>query len=163
MEVSEANDPGVMSEDQLRAEVWFWRTRAADELQRLHRRIAVGFVAQEHVADLSSRASVWAGLLEGAMTGDDVDKCPLCSEVLVPGQAALREVEEGEVHAECLGTPIGDGQAGDRFQLDPESVVDADDEPDPDSDGVLVSHAYAPAKTTAEIAGIVAAFRRREG
>jgi hypothetical protein len=160
MEPIDAIDPAAMSEDQLRAEVWYWREAASHQLWNLVQALKDAVPDSSAARRLAEQAREIASALEDALTGDGLDKCALCGDVLVPGMAALREVTEGDVHAECLGELTeGEGKPGDSYQLDPEGVVDENDEPTPDGDGVLIAHAYRPARTTEDMVALLASAR----
>ena len=139
MDARDAKDPATMSEDELRAEVWYWREEVAS---RLHTA-----VEERNLTWIS----LWTVLLDGAVDQSAITKCFACNEVLVPGQPAIRDVSEGDAHAGCMGQHID----GDRYQLDPEGICGPDDEPIPGHDGVLTSHPYAPLRTTAQMATLL--------
>jgi hypothetical protein len=140
-------DPMTLDVDDLRAEVWFWRERAVDHLRRL---------LEAEATTPRDEVSAWLNAFNGAATGEELDKCAICDQALYPGQACLREVDSGDVHAGCLGSAIGPNpiKPGDFVQLDPECVVDENDEPDEDSDGVLKAHEFRPMRDAAEVAAI---------
>lgn len=145
-EMISATDPAEMPEDQLRAEVAYWRTQAAGKL-----RVALA-------EDDEDRAGMWLGLLSGALSRDDIPACFACGEVMAPGQATLRAVEEGDAHAWCMGDLIGgegEGKPGDRYQLDPESIVDENDEEVAGSDGILTAFAFEPYPSTDNILALL--------
>jgi hypothetical protein len=152
--LDDLNDPESMDVAQLRAEIVAWRAHIADHIR--------GQLAELR-ASQKGAGSAWSRLattqltnaLAGIASGEDLETCALCGDVKAVGQPMLREVEEGEVHAWCLGDLVGGeepGKPGDRYQLDPEGVVDDNDEPDPHSDGILVSFAYRPPITTEAVA-----------
>lgn len=147
MDVEDALEPANMTEDQLRAEVWYWRERIAEHL------------SEALTADDYDLVRIWAPMLSGAVAGDEITKCFACNEALVPGQPCIRDVTEGEAHAGCMGTHIEGG----RYQLDPESVCDEHDEPIEGHDGVLQATPYEPVRTTAQIARLVGEGWKRLG
>ena len=146
---AEIRDVDDLDVEELKAEVLYWREDAIASLGPLIGRIEEALVceglpmAAEYAAILRRRL----GAIEGALTGDGLDRCWLCSDVILPGQPMLREVNEGDVHAGCLGQHI----EGDRYQLDADSVVGPDDEPIEGGDGVLVSHPHRPPFEAAKI------------
>jgi hypothetical protein len=139
-----------MSEEMLRAEAWFWRQNVAAMLGEAL--VGIDRDPLRRLRDLTT-------MLEAALTGDLHPTCFICAEPLLVGQATLREAEEGEVHAACLGDPLdGDGpiKPGDKVQCDPEGFVDAEGEPIADHDGIVEAGVYERLYTTRQLAEKVA-------
>lgn len=159
-------DPDTMTVEQLREEAWFWRANAAASLffalVDLRHHGAGGTFRSRRA--LTRRIRELVELLDNALTGDLHQTCGICGEPLRPGQAALSDLDMGDVHAHCSGDPIGraagePAQPGDRIQCDPESIVDADGDPMPDTDGILTAYPIDRLYTTADLLAKVAEAR----
>jgi len=152
------HDPDAMTAEQLRDEVWYWRTEAAADLGfRLceveNPDLRTDFRGR---ATLKRRVEARVSLLSNALSGDIFEACSICGEAIRPGVALIRDVDMGDCHAECMGDPEikreGGARPGDTILVDPESVVGFDDEPDPESDGRLIAHEHSRLYTTDQIA-----------
>lgn len=133
----------------LRAEVRCWRDSAAIRLmatvELVEEAAVCGSPALFDV--LRRRLRSEFDTLVSVLDGPEDDRCALCSEPIEPGAPVLREVNEGEVHAECLGDALpGEGplRPGDKVQCDAEGIVGDDDEPVEGGDGILIARAYEP-------------------
>lgn len=150
-------DPGAMTEAELREEVWFWRTEAASGLFFLTVEARAAMEKDPEGTEtfqLRDRVRQRREALISALTGDLFDSCDVCTDPILWGAACLRDVEMGDVHAECMGAPMpgaGPIAPGDKVQCDPEGIVGPDDEPIPDSDGILIAYAHDRLYTTPQI------------
>lgn len=151
--MSEARDVDAMSLEQLRDEVWYWRTDAAAQLGTLM--LVVGGGCKDLRGTPRKRAAYLVDLLGSAVAGEVHEICFVCAEPLRPGEAAINDVEMGDMHAACptlcSGPPI---QPGDKVFMDPEGIVWEGDGPKPDH---IVAHAVERLYSAARIVEKLAA------
>lgn len=153
-----------LSLEQLRDEVWFWRTDAAARLFFRMGEVRDTKVTTKAGWEARRRLSGLIESLSDALAGKYHPECFACLQPIRPGDAVITDVTEGGMHAEC---PV-DGQPstakpGDKIFMDPESIVIDEDHPEggearekPDH---LVAHAASRLYSEEQIVAKVEAAR----
>lgn len=143
--------------EQLRDEVWLWRIDAA--LRLFNRMDAVKQTRAATRAGREARRDL-AGDVEtlgDAMAGRYHPDCFACGLPIIPGDAVISDVNEGEMHAECPA----EGRErtikpGDKVFMDRESIVIEEDHPDggdlADKPDHIVAHAASRLYSDKQIA-----------
>lgn len=151
-------DPDTMSLEDLRDEVWFWRTEAAASLHE--RRIQLRLARERGgrgVGLLKREIERLRALLTSALAGELHEGCPACGEPIRPGDACLSDVEMGQMHAMCpIGGRVSTVRPGDRVYMEPEAIVWEGEGPKPDH---LIAFSHERLYTTAQVAEAVAGER----
>lgn len=130
--------------DELRDEVWLWRTDAAarlygrmDDVRKSSPRARAGREARRHLCgDVETLSDALAGVYDPI--------CFACLLPIKPGDAVICDVDEGEMHAAC---PV-DGQPstakpGDKIYMEPESIVIDEDHPEGGDPALKPDHIVA--------------------
>lgn len=159
-----ANTVDQLTIEQLRDEVWFWRTDAAarlyfrmDDVKQTRATTHAGREARRHLAGD-------AETLSDALTGRYHPECFACALPIFPGHAVISDVNEGEMHAECPA----EGRErtikpGDKVFMDRESIVTDEDHPEggelADKPDHIVAHAASRLYSDEQIAARLDAAR----
>lgn len=106
----------------------FWRETAACHISSLV--VALAGDRRMHCRPIVPRSALRQELretvesLRAAFAGDFFPICEACGEAVRPGDATLRDVDCGDLHADCCAAesqqPV---KPGDKVFLDPESIV----------------------------------------
>lgn len=134
----------VLTVEELRDEVWYWRTDAAarlfflmDAVKVTSPRANAGREARRHLAGLIET-------LSEALRGEYHPACFCCAEPIRPGDAVISDVTEGEMHAECPAPgERSTFRPGGKVFMEPESIVIDEDHPEGGDPALKPDHLVA--------------------
>lgn len=121
-----------LSLEDLREEVWFWRTDAAAGLASMIAERQARPPSEAEAEESEGLLAYAAEALHDALRGRYHERCFACGFSIQPGDAVISDVNEGEMHASCPDQE-GGAQAikpGDKVFMDRDSIVIDQDHPE---------------------------------
>lgn len=143
--MSQTNKVEDLTLEQLRDEVWLWRTEATARLFFTMGEVEASSPRSRVGHDARRRLNAEVETLSDALAGNYHPSCFVCGFSIRPGDAVLTDVNEGEMHAECPQHEGGPQAAapGDKIYMDPESIVIDEDHPEGGDPALKPDHLVA--------------------